>query len=155
MESHIPNVVHHYRLISAEMELKNSLQEWITKVNSVKLRNVLQRYLLFVQSHVQKMDFVNDDDQIRLLSLSNHIMHKLIRETNDKLSDCKNAKIKDIYLLASLQKINHFKMGTYGTTAAFAQVLGMERAAIVFHEAETNEKYIDHLSQLVQLEINN
>ena len=52
-------------------------------------------------------------------------------------------------------KFNHFKISTYGTAAAFANALNMEKQASVFHEAEVNEKQIDdRLSQLAEHEIN-
>jgi len=39
---------------SAEVQLKNSLPEWINKASSLKLKTVLQKYFDFVQQHMQK-----------------------------------------------------------------------------------------------------
>ena len=65
------------------------------------------------------------------------------------------AEVKDACLLACIQAINHYKISSYGTAAAFAIALGMEKAAAVFHEAEINEKHIDdRLSQLAEYEVN-
>ena len=82
-------------------------------------------------------------------------MKAFIEEANERLSNCTDAEVKDACLLASIQVINHFKISSYGTAAAFSNALGMEKAAAVFHEAEINEKQIDdRLSQLAQHEIN-
>jgi ferritin-like metal-binding protein YciE len=143
------------KFTSAEIQLKNSLPEWINKAGSLKLKTVLQKYLDFVQQHVQKMEGFFEEEQIVSLSLTNGVMHAFIEEANEKLENCNDVAIKDACLLASIQAINHFKISTYGTAAAFANALGMEKQAAVFHEAEVNEKQIDdRLSQLAEHEIN-
>jgi ferritin-like metal-binding protein YciE len=139
----------------AEIELKNSLPHWINKADSLMLKTVLQKYLDFVQQHIEKMEGFFADEDITSLSLSNRVMQSYIEEAEEKLAICADAPIKDACLLASIQAINHFKISTYGTAAAFAKVLGMEKQAALFHEAEVNEKQIDdRLSQLAEHEIN-
>lgn len=143
------------KFTSAEIELKNSLPEWINKANSLKLKTVLQKYFDFVQQHVQKLEGFYEAEEIVSISLTNRVMQAFIEEAEEKLSLCADAAIKDACLLASIQAINHFKISAYGTAAAFANALGMEKQATVFHEAEVNEKQIDdRLSQLAEHEIN-
>ncbi|MEP7106656.1 MAG: DUF892 family protein [Ferruginibacter sp.] len=138
-----------------EILLRNSLPEWINKAGSLKLKTVLQKYLDFVQQHVQKMGSFFEEEEISSLSLSNRVMETFIEETNEKISRCTDAEIKDACLLACIQAINHFKISTYGTAASFAKALCMEKQAALFHEAEVNEKQIDdRLSQLAEQEIN-
>jgi ferritin-like metal-binding protein YciE len=143
------------KFTSAEIALKNSLPEWISRSGSLKLKTVLQKYLDFVQLHIQKMESFFEEEQINSFSTSNRVMKAYIEETEEKLSKCTDPEIKDACLLANIQAINHFKISTYGTAAAFANALGMEKHAAVFHEAEVNEKQIDdRLSQLAEHEIN-
>lgn len=143
------------KFTSAEIQLKNSLPEWINKAGSLQLKTVLQKYLDFVQEHVQKMDSFFDEEKINSLSLTNRVMRAFIEEAEEKLANCTDAAIKDACLLACIQAINHFKISTYGTAAAFANALGMEKQAAFFHGAEVNEKQIDdRLSQLAEHEIN-
>ena len=143
------------KFTSAEILLKNSLPEWINKASSVQLKTVLQKYLGFVQQHVQKMEGFFEEEKINSLSLTNRVMWAFIEESEEKLANCTDAAIKDACLLACIQAINHFKISTYGTAATFANALDMEKYAAVFHEAEVNEKQIDdRLSQLAEHEIN-
>jgi ferritin-like metal-binding protein YciE len=140
---------------SAEIQLKSSLPEWINKAGSLKLKTVLQKYLDFVQQHIQKLEGFFEEEKINSLSLKNRVMQAFIEETNEKLSNCTDVEVKDACLLACIQAINHFKISTYGTAAAFAKALGIEKQAALFHEAEVNEKQIDdRLSQLAEYEIN-
>lgn len=143
------------KFTSAEIQLKNSLPKWISKTGSLKLKTVLQRYLDYVKQNLQKLEDIFKEEQINSMSLTNHVMEAFIKEAEEKLSTCTDVEIKDACLLACIQTINHFKISTYGTAAAFAIALNKEKQAILFHEAEINEKQIDdRLSQLAQHEIN-
>ncbi len=143
------------KFISAEIQLKKSLPEWIKKAGSLKLKTVLHKYLDFIEQHVQKMEGFFEEENINSISLTNGVMKAYIEEANEKISICTDAEVKDACLLASIQAINHFKISTYGTAAAFAHALGMEKHGAIFHEAEVNEKQIDdRLSQLAEHEIN-
>lgn len=143
------------KFTSAEIELRNSLQHWINRASSPKLKSVLQRYHDYVQQHLHKMEIFFQEEKITAFSISNKIMMAFIAQTEEKLSYCADASIKDACLLACVQAINHFKISTYGTAAAFAKALDMEKFAQLFHEAEVNEKQIDdRLSQLAEHEIN-
>ncbi len=143
------------KFTSAEIQLQNILPEWINKTGSLMLKTVLQKYLDFVKQHVQKMESFFEQEKINSLSLKNRVMHSFIEETNEKLNTCTDPEIKDACLLAGIQVINHYKISIYGTAAAFANALEMEKHAALFHEAEGNEKQIDsRLSQLAEFEIN-
>ena len=143
------------RFASAEIQLENILPEWINQAQSMQLKAVLQKYLDFVKQHAEKLGSFYEEEKISSLSLHNRVMEAFIEETREKLAACSLTEVKDACLLASLQTINHFKISTYGTAAAFANALDMKKAAAVFHEAEINEKHIDdRLSQLAEFEIN-
>jgi len=143
------------QLINGELQLKNSLVEWIKKASSLKLKTVLQKYLELTGQHVQNLESFLKEEKASSIQTANRVMHALIEETDELLSQCTDPEIKDACQLACLQTINHFKISTYGTAAAFANALNMEKQASVFHEAEVNEKQIDdRLSQLAEHEIN-
>ena len=139
----------------AEIQLKSVLPEWINKTSSLQLKTVLQRYLDFVNRHIEKLEGFYKEEEISSLSISNKIMHAFIDEAEEKFTSCTGAPVKDASLLAGIQTINHYKITTYGTAAAFSLALGMDEQAGIFHEAEVNEKQIDdRLSQLAEHEIN-
>lgn len=143
------------KFTSAEVQLTKSLDEWINMAGSLKLKTVLQKYRDLVLQHIQKLEDFFDAEKIISISMSNRVMHAFIEELNEKLSTCTDAEIKDACLLAGIQGINHFKISMYGTAAAFANTLDMEKQAALFHAAEVNEKQIDdRLSQLAEFEIN-
>lgn len=143
------------KFTSAEVLLKNSLDGWINRSSSAMLKTVLQKYLLLVEEHIDKLQLFFDAEHITALSTTNRIMHAFIAETTDKLAHCTDAEVQDACMLSCIQAINHFKISMYGTAAAYANTLGMPKYAALFHEAEVNEKQIDdRLSELAEHEIN-
>jgi len=42
--------------IIAEIQLEKSLHDWIDKASSLQLKNVLQKYLGYVQQHIPEMN---------------------------------------------------------------------------------------------------
>ncbi|MEY3496658.1 MAG: hypothetical protein RJA80_881 [Actinomycetota bacterium] len=139
----------------AEVLLEKSLHEWIKTTASQQLRKVIQRYQHYIHEHIETMDKFITDEQINSIAVSNRIMRAFVDDANEKLSNCNDMPIRDACLLACIQTINHYKISAYGTAAAFAKTLGMEKHARAFHAAEVNEKQIDdRLTQLAEFEIN-
>lgn len=143
------------KFISAEHQLSRELLQWINLASSVKLKTVLQRYQHDIDNHLQQIDEFIQQENLMALRLNSRIMKAYIDETNETLLACSDPEVKDACLLAGIQLINHYKISAYGTAAAFANALDMEKAAQFFHQAEVNEKQIDdRLSQLALYEIN-
>ncbi len=143
------------RFTNAEVRLKQILPEWVNKADSMQFKLVLQKYIDFVDQHIKKMDSFFKEEEIVSLSLNNPVMQALIQDAEEKLAYCTDAEIKDACLLALIQSINHYKISIYGTAATYANIIGLNKAATIFHEAEINEKHIDdRLSQLAAFEIN-
>lgn len=143
------------RFISTETFLRNHLPLFINKTGSLKLRTVLQHYFNSIEEHLDAVRKLTDDGYSSGLSLTNRIMQAFIEEMEERLSLCTDEVTRDACLLESVQVINHFKISSYGTAAAFAQTLGMEEQAHFFYEAEMNEKDIDRrLSELAEHDIN-
>jgi len=140
---------------SAEIQLKNKLRNWIEIANSLKLKFQLQKYADNVDKHISNLEKFIEEEQIGSISLNHRIMEAFISETEEKLSNCRDAALKDVCLLACIQLINHYKISMYGTAASFAKTLGMEEQAKTFYENEVAEKQTDdRLTQLAEHEIN-
>lgn len=144
------------RLVSAEVQLKNSLSGWINQAGSMQIKSALMEYLNITQQNLKKIKDFLEDQNIAELSLSNPVMRTFIDEANEKLLNCSYAEIRDICLLTNIQTINQFKISAYKNAMKFAEALEMERAANFFYEMEESERSIDHmLSKLAKYEINN
>ncbi len=140
---------------SGEIQLINILPFWINQSNSLKLKVVLRKYQDFISQNAQKLERFILGEGILDLDVSNRVINAFIEEAEEKLSHCIDPEVKDACLLECIQGINHYKISSYGTAAAFSKALGLEKQAQIFHDAEVNEKQIDdRLTQLAEFEIN-
>jgi ferritin-like metal-binding protein YciE len=144
------------KFTSGEILLLQHLPIWISKANSLQLKTILQKYLDLVKAHVNKLDNFFEEAEINYLSSQNKIMQAFIEDAEVRVNNCTEQNIRDAAILAIVQNINHYKISTYGTAAAFANTLNMNRTAAIFYECEINEKEIDkRLSELAKADINN
>jgi ferritin-like metal-binding protein YciE len=143
------------RFSTAEAQLQHALPIWIIKADSIKLKNILQRYFDLVKLHIKNLDKFFEEQNMYFLDNQHTIMKAFIEDAEDRMNNCKDATVRDACILASVQLINHYKISAYGTAAAFANTIGLSKSAVLFHECEVNEKQIDdRLSQLAEHEIN-
>ncbi|MCF3107675.1 DUF892 family protein [Niabella sp. CC-SYL272] len=142
-------------LLSTEVQLEECLENWIATANSMQLKAILQKYHAFITQHKQDLEDIMEESATDASIIVDPIMEICIKETNEKIQLCTNVKVRDACILASIQLINHFKISAYGTAAAFAKELDMEKVCPIFHKMKINEKQIDdRLSQLAEYEIN-
>ncbi|WP_439698624.1 ferritin-like domain-containing protein [Mucilaginibacter sp. AW1-7] len=143
------------KFTNGELQLQKNLPVWINDTGSVQLRQVLQKYLDQLNVHIQQMDAFILEAQIISANRADPVMQSLTDETNEILGICRDIQVRDACLLACIQVINHYKISAYGTAAAFAGDLDLEKAAAIFYQMEINEKNIDdRLTQLAKYEIN-
>ena len=143
------------KFLRGEILLQQKMPDWINAAESLKLKMVLQKYHDLVQEHIRVLEEFFETEQIGSISLENRVMQAFVEDAREKIAVCEDAAIKDACLLACIQTINHYKISMYGTAAAFANALGMEKQAGVFHKVEVDEKQVDdRLSQLAEHEVN-
>ena len=144
------------RFIGAEELLQRTLPIWIQQAKSAKLKDILIKYHDLVKHQIVRLNSFLKEESITGYPFQHSIMNAFINDAEEKMKNCSDFNVRDAGLLASVQNINHYKIGTFGTSASFAHTLGKERIAVLFYECESNEKMIDReLSILAEKEINN
>lgn len=140
---------------SAEIELKTKLLKWINVVSSIQLRSILKKYVNVTSQHLHRVDTFLGQEKIRSVKRTNTVMLAFINSLEEKIAICRNPSIRDACILAGIQSICHFKMSSYGTAAAFADMVGLVEFRNVFQESGSNEKQIDkELTHLAAEHIN-
>jgi ferritin-like metal-binding protein YciE len=74
-----------HKFIDAEKQLQKSLPDWINHAGSLKLKTVLQKYLHFVENHLENLGmFFKSTTESKLIV--DGVMDSFIKDTNHKLS---------------------------------------------------------------------
>jgi ferritin-like metal-binding protein YciE len=86
---------------------------------------------------------------------SDQAMQALVGEAEKMLSMVKANDLRDAAMIASAQKIGHFQIAAYGTTAALAGQLELRDEQRLLHQSLEEEKVADEaLTQLAIGEVN-
>jgi ferritin-like metal-binding protein YciE len=82
-------------------------------------------------------------------------MQTLITETKKMLTILTNDDLRDVGLIASAQKLEHYEIAAYGTAAALAGQLDLRDEQEMLHLSLEEEKRVDALlTQLAKREVN-
>ncbi|MCU7551565.1 DUF892 family protein [Chitinophagaceae bacterium LB-8] len=143
------------KIVDVENNIEEVLPEWISKISSKILKEELEHYLSDIRSHQKEMKDCEKNDSSIPDEYNSRIVKAYLDEANDKLSACADAKIFDAYLIYAIQAINHYKINIYGTLATYADSLGQQKTAEIYHKAMLDEKVSDmRLSNIAERNIN-
>ena len=79
----------------------------------------------------------------------------LVNKSNQLINRSIDPQIKDAGIINSIQHLNHYKIAGYGALSTYAEELGNEEVATLFHDSLDDEKKIDsELKELAKSEIN-
>ena len=82
-------------------------------------------------------------------------MHALVGEAEKMMTMVKTDDLRDAAMIASAQKIGHFQIAAYGTTAALAGQLDLRDEQRLLHQSLEEERGADEaLTQLAKGEVN-
>ncbi len=79
----------------------------------------------------------------------------LISQTREIVDRASEPDVRDAAIINGIQKLNHLKISSLGTMAAFANQIGEHDTAQAFHDVLEEEWEIDHkLSRLAERNVN-
>lgn len=70
-------------------------------------------------------------------------MEGILKESDENIKDTKAGKVRDAGIIASVQKVKHYEIATYGTLHAYAKTLGENKAANLLAMTLEEEKKTD------------
>ena len=79
----------------------------------------------------------------------------LIEDTTNRLDDIEDERLVDPVLLASVQKIEHYCIASWGTAAALGRLLGNDKVVEAMeHVLEEGKQLDEEMTKLAEEEIN-
>lgn len=82
------------------------------------------------------------------------VAYALFDEAEDILEDASHAPIRDAILIATVQRIKHYEIATYGSVRQFAWVLGRNEDAELLNQTIHEEGNTDHQLTAIANRIN-
>lgn len=129
-------------LHSAEMQLARTTADMVATVRDDGLSLRLDEYATELRARNVDLESLLARRQIDPRPHPDDAMHALLNETEKMARVCAPA-LRDAAIVASLQRIIHYKIAGYGTIASYAKSLGRNEEASHFAELASRDKAID------------
>lgn len=141
-------------LDSAESQLIMLLEEIGSQIAHPPLRQRLQAYATEMHSRRDDISRILQSRGLDPMQHPDQAMEALVTETR-KMSHVAGAGVRDAGLIASIQRIIHYRIAGYGTVAAYAKALDrIEDAARFAEYADRDKAFDEELTELAKGAIN-
>ena len=142
-------------IYSAEKQLVKALPKMAKAASSEKLKAGFEEHLEQTHGHVERLETIFKSLDASTRGVKCAAMEGLVEEGAEMIGEDAEPAVKDAGLIAAAQKVEHYEIASYGTLAAFAELLGHSEAVELLRQTLAEEKETDEkLTQLAESEIN-
>lgn len=142
-------------IYSAERQLSRAIPRLTKKVKSDKLREMLEQRREQGEELIEQLDETLDEMEVTKGRPKNIAAEGLIEDAQQHLEEAEDDKLLDSLLLASVQKIEHYCIASWGTAKSMGQLLGEDKVVKTMeHVLDEGKRYDDELTELAEKEIN-
>ena len=142
-------------LYSAENQLLVALPKMTNTAHDEDLQASFEEHFEQTKMHVERLEQIFEELGETPEGSFCKGMQGLIEEGNKMIAEDAEAAVHDAGLIAAAQRIEHYEIAAYGTTRAFASILGEDDAVDLLAETLEEEKATDEkLTALAESAIN-
>jgi ferritin-like metal-binding protein YciE len=113
-------------LHSAEQQLVKALPKMADTASSDELKQAFETHLEQTQEHLQRLEKILGDLNLRAGKHKCKAMEGLIAEAQELLKADGLDSVRDAAMIGAAQRVEHYEMSGYGTARAFAEALGLD-----------------------------
>lgn len=142
-------------LLNAEQQLCSTLLRMAGAASHPELKRALIHHRAETETQAARLETILARHGADPAAHVDQAMQALIAETMKMLAMLKTDNLRDAGLIASAQRIEHYEIAAYGTTAALAGQLNLRDEQKMLHLSLEEEKRADALlTQLAKREVN-
>ena len=142
-------------LYSAETQLVKALPKMAKGADNEKLKAGFKEHLEQTKGHVDRLEKIAKDLDVKLGGHKCAAMEGLIEEGSELLEMEAEPHVLDAALISAAQRVEHYEIAGYGTARTLAEVLGFEDAAELLQRTLDEEKETDEkLTELAESTVN-
>ena len=127
----------------AENAIIKALPKMAEKAQSEELKQALTEHLEETKGQVKRLDKVFQLIGSKAEGKECPALKGLVQETEEFMSEAKNADVLDAGLIGCAQAVEHYEIARYGALKAWAEQLKLEDAAELLQETLEEEKDAD------------
>ena len=139
---------------NAEGQLLKALPKMAKAASSSELQTAFKNHLEQTREHVDRLETIFTSLEEEPEGESCKGMAGLLAEGKEAIeADCED-DVKDAWLIAAAQRVEHYEIAAYGTVKSMASLLDEEEAANLLEETLNEEKETDQLLTEISEEVN-
>ena len=130
-------------IYSAEKQAIRAYPKLAKAVTSPELQEALKTHLEETKGQVERLDRVFEILAKRGTGKTCEAMKGLITEGQEILEEVEQGSVRDVALIASAQRMEHYEIAAYGTVATLAKAMGQTEIAQLLAQTLEEEKNTD------------
>lgn len=139
---------------SAERQLSRALPRLARQIDSDRLREMLERRREQGAGLIERVEDALEEMQASKARQKNIVAEALIEDVNEHLDNIEEALI-DAFVLAAVQKTEHYCIAAWGTAAALARLLDEDEVVRTMEQAlDEGKRFDDEMTKLAEEEVN-
>ena len=140
---------------SAERQLSRALPRLARQVDSDRLREMLDRRREQGAGLIERIEDALEEMQTSKARQKNIVAEALIEDVNEQLGDIEEDALIDAFILAGVQKTEHYCIAAWGTAAALARLLDEDEIVQTMEQAlDEGKRFDEEMTKLAEEDIN-
>jgi ferritin-like metal-binding protein YciE len=140
-------------LYDAEKQLVKALPKMAKAASDSDLIEAFQNHLSETQNQVTRLEEVFQSLGAPAKGKTCKAMKGLIEEGSEALEKKKKGSLRDLAMIASAQRVEHYEISAYGTLRAIAEVMDESKAVKLLEKNEEEEVEADSLLTEIALRL--
>jgi ferritin-like metal-binding protein YciE len=142
-------------LYATEQELLPALARMSVKATNPELKQAFDQHRIETAGHVERLDRVFRSIGARPKRGASDAVAGVVAETERLLGRKVDPEVRDAWLIASAQRVEHIEIANYGTARTFAETLAYTHAAQLLQQTLEEERRADEtLTHLAERFVN-
>src|SRR4051812_45765373 len=140
---------------SAERQLSRALPRLAKQLDSDRLREMLDRRREQGAGLIERIEDALETMQTPKARQKNIIAEALIEDVTEHLDNIEGDALFDAFVLAAVQKTEHYCIAAWGTAAALARLLDEDEVVRTMEQAlDEGKRFDEEMTKLAEQEIN-
>jgi ferritin-like metal-binding protein YciE len=142
-------------LLSAEQQITKALPKLAKAAQDPELKAGFEEHLAQTEGHIERIKQAFEILGKRATAKTCEAAKGLIKEGEEVIEEEADPDVKDAFLIAAAQKVEHYEIASYGTVCVWAETLGLNDVAKLLKQTLAEEKETDEkLTLLAESRLN-
>jgi ferritin-like metal-binding protein YciE len=139
-------------LYSAETQLTKAMPKMAKEASNPELRSAFEQHLKETEGQIERLQKIGEKLGFAVTGHTCAAMKGLIEEAKELIAEDAPPEVKDVGLIGSAQRVEHYEIAGYGTARTLAEQLGHADFVKLLEQTLQEEKQTD--VKLTRLAVN-